>query len=289
MNLATLERLNTQLRLISEQQIRTLEQRQRLLESIPTPWGAGRMSVSDSPTADLLEEKRHDLGQLEARFTSQHPDVLRLKQEIAALEAVPARRSVATPEDAMAAGQARGRAAVLANLDAELEKQKREEASCGHHRATERARACRRASRTTRSSRATTVGAATTTALTLQRSAGREHGDRSLGRTVPHPEAAIRRPMQRANQPAAHDGLILAVVWRSSRSSGSSSSTRRSTTWTSRDHESPVLAAIHGCTLAGAGSGTAAATAAWPPCSSSSLPFPSGWLRQRKPVAAGRG
>jgi len=129
MNLATLERLNTQLRLISEQQIRTLEQRQRLMESIPPVWGAGRMSASDSPTADLLEQKRHDLGQMEARFTSKHPDVLRLRQEIAALEATPARRSVATAEDAMAAGQARGRAAVLANLDAELEEQKREEAS----------------------------------------------------------------------------------------------------------------------------------------------------------------
>ncbi len=129
MNLATLERLNTQLRLISEQQIRTLEQRQRLMETIPSAGAASRMSAADSPTADLLEQKRQDLGQLEARFTSKHPDVLRLKQEIAALEAAPAKEAVPTPADAMAAGQARGRAAVLANLDAELEKQKREEAS----------------------------------------------------------------------------------------------------------------------------------------------------------------
>ena len=54
--------------------------------------------------------------------------MLRLKQEIASLEATQ-EKPVATPEDAVAAGQARGRAAVLANLDAELEKQKREEAA----------------------------------------------------------------------------------------------------------------------------------------------------------------
>jgi polysaccharide chain length determinant protein (PEP-CTERM system associated) len=129
MNLATLERLNTQLRLISEQQIRTLEQRQRLMETIPAAGSATRMSASDSPTADLLEEKKHALSELESRATSKHPDVLRLKQEIAALEAAQGRPTAATPEDAMAAGQARGRAAVLANLDAELEKQKREEES----------------------------------------------------------------------------------------------------------------------------------------------------------------
>ena len=129
MNLATLERLNTQLRLISEQQIRTLEQRQRLMESIPASGSATRMSASDTPTADLLEEKKQALSELESRATSKHPDVLRLKQEIAALEAVHTKPAAATPEDAMAAGQARGRAAVLANLDGELEKQKREEAS----------------------------------------------------------------------------------------------------------------------------------------------------------------
>ncbi len=128
MNLATLERLNTQLRLVSEQQIRTLEQRQRLVETIPGSGGFVRSSAPESPGGDSLEQKKQDLSQLEAKFTSKHPDVLRLKQEIASLEAVQEKPSV-TPEDAVAAGQARGRAAVLANLDAELEKQKRDEAA----------------------------------------------------------------------------------------------------------------------------------------------------------------
>lgn len=128
MNLATLERLNTQIRLISEQQIRTLEQRQRLLESIPAAGSAARSSTPDSPGADTLEQKRQDLSQMEARFTSKHPDVLRLKQEIAALEAVQEKPSLTT-EDAVAVGQARGRASVLGNLDQELEKQKADEAA----------------------------------------------------------------------------------------------------------------------------------------------------------------
>jgi succinoglycan biosynthesis transport protein ExoP len=129
MNLATLDRLNTQLRLISEQQIRTLEQRQRMMDGIPASGGAPRMTASDSPTADLLAEKKTQLGEMESRFTSKHPDVMRLKQEIAALEATQGKPNAPSPEEAMAAGQARGRAAVLANLDAELEKQKREEES----------------------------------------------------------------------------------------------------------------------------------------------------------------
>jgi succinoglycan biosynthesis transport protein ExoP len=128
MNLATLERLNTQLRLISEQQIRTLEQRQRLMEGIPAS-GLARMSASDSPTTDLLEQKKASLEELETRFTSKHPDVLRLKQEIAALESTQGKPAGPSPEEALAAGQARGRAAVLANLDAELEKQTGEEAA----------------------------------------------------------------------------------------------------------------------------------------------------------------
>ena len=127
-NLATLERLNTQLRLSSEQQIRTLEQRQRLTESIPVGTSAARPATGDSATDELLDQKRQDLGQLEARFTSKHPDVLRLKQEIAALETTTAQTKPAvSPEDAMAIGQARGKQAVLANLDNELEKQKQEE------------------------------------------------------------------------------------------------------------------------------------------------------------------
>jgi uncharacterized protein involved in exopolysaccharide biosynthesis len=87
------------------------------------------MSASDSPIADLLAEKKAQLGEMESRFTSKHPDVMRLKQEIAGLEATQGKPNAPSPEEAMAAAQTRGRASVVANLDAELEKQKRDEES----------------------------------------------------------------------------------------------------------------------------------------------------------------
>jgi succinoglycan biosynthesis transport protein ExoP len=132
-NLATLERLNTQLRLNSEQQIRTLEQRQRLTETYnPATGTVSRSSDPESATGDLIEQKKQTLNQLQTQFTSKHPDVVRLKQEIAALEATQNKPAAASgtvsPEDAMAVGQARGKASVVANLDNELEKQKKEEA-----------------------------------------------------------------------------------------------------------------------------------------------------------------
>ena len=154
MNLATLDRLNTQLRLISEQQIRTLEQRQRLMDGDS---GVGRRSaacprpIRRPPTCSI--RRKPQLGELESRFTSKHPDVHAAEAGDCRARSDAGQADRATPEEAMAAGQARGRAAVLANLDAELEKQKREEESIrgadrGHR--TGSSRACRRASRTTR-------------------------------------------------------------------------------------------------------------------------------------------
>ena len=148
----------------------------------------------NSPTADLLEQKKTATSaSSESRFTSKHPDVLRLKQEIAALEATQGKPTAPTPEDAMAAGQARGRAAVLANLDAELEKQKREEAVGPDARSRPRrssssslpdapaglrvdfARPQRRA------------GDLQLAADAIRRSAGlREHGDGQVRRALPH-------------------------------------------------------------------------------------------------------
>ena len=129
-NLATLERLNTQLRLNSEQQIRTLEQRQRLTETFNPVTGTVTKSDPESATGDLIDQKKQELNQLETRFTSKHPDVVRLKQEIAALEATqkPAVPPVVPAEDPVAVGQATGKASVVANLDAELDKEKKEEA-----------------------------------------------------------------------------------------------------------------------------------------------------------------
>jgi hypothetical protein len=129
-NLATLERLNTQLRINSERQLRTLEQRDRLFEA-PAPVAPPQPPPISAEDA-RLRALRRDLAQLEG-FPDKHPDVRRLKDAIAALEAE-ARASGAAVTPAPEAATARnadapaGRARTVANLDTELQTLKTEEA-----------------------------------------------------------------------------------------------------------------------------------------------------------------
>lgn len=77
-NLTTLERLNAQLLLNAESQTRTLERRGEVVSPAP-------LRVPDQ--ADVrLNELRRELVALRARVTEAHPDVIRLRSEIAALE-----------------------------------------------------------------------------------------------------------------------------------------------------------------------------------------------------------
>lgn len=94
-NLATLERLNTQLRMNSEQQIRTIEQREKLLEGLVETGALARAAAGESAESlsnDVLarlqqiERMRKDLADLTTKFTDRHPDVARLTEQIAALE-----------------------------------------------------------------------------------------------------------------------------------------------------------------------------------------------------------
>jgi polysaccharide chain length determinant protein (PEP-CTERM system associated) len=90
-NLAALERLNTQLRLNGERQLKILEDREKLSDGlgVTTDASTGRKRVipAPSPAADRLERMKADLQLLEQeQFTSRHPDVVRLKAEIAFLE-----------------------------------------------------------------------------------------------------------------------------------------------------------------------------------------------------------
>ena len=85
-NLAALERLNTQLRLNSEYQIRAMERHERIEQQLtdaedrPAPPGA-----STSAAAELARLKR-ELAELRTRSSDQYPDVIRVTAEIAALE-----------------------------------------------------------------------------------------------------------------------------------------------------------------------------------------------------------
>jgi uncharacterized protein involved in exopolysaccharide biosynthesis len=145
MNLATLSRLNDQLRLNGEQQLRVLEQRERLLEGVAVESEALRSAAAPAAPkvlgdpveiAKRLEEKKDELQQLEMRSTAKHPDVIRLKEQIAAIEREAAAREEAErqaaessekpPEPSRDLPPARRRA--LENLDGELGRLKTTEA-----------------------------------------------------------------------------------------------------------------------------------------------------------------
>jgi polysaccharide biosynthesis transport protein len=128
-NLATLERLNTQLRINSERQLRTLEQRDKLFEA-PPPVAPPQPPPVSAEEARLRALKR-DLAQLDG-FPDKHPDVRRLRDAIAVLEAET--RASGAPSGGAAETVAAksvdapaGRARTVASLDAEIEALKSEE------------------------------------------------------------------------------------------------------------------------------------------------------------------
>lgn len=147
-NLATLERLNTQLRLNGEQQIRIIEQRDKLLDGLRDPSiiaraAAGNADVTPASLERLrqMDEVKQKLSEVEVQFTARHPDVVRLREQLAAMErehkeaeAAEARKREeaeaaakrATADPAAPSPQLRRR--TLESLDMELEKLRQEEA-----------------------------------------------------------------------------------------------------------------------------------------------------------------
>jgi succinoglycan biosynthesis transport protein ExoP len=141
-NLATLTRLNDQLRLNGEQQLNVMEQRQRLLEGVTLETEALNVTaiappVSGDPLeiAKRIDRMKDELHQLEARSTAKHPDVISLKEQISVLEREAAAREEAdqqaaesaekTPEPSRDLPPARRRA--LDHLDGELGRLKQTE------------------------------------------------------------------------------------------------------------------------------------------------------------------
>ncbi len=96
-NMATLESLNTQLRITSDNQIRAAERRDSLsallaeAASSPHAFGgpAGAPAAAE-PRAVRLARLRQELASARSRYTEEHPTVARLKAEIAATEREPA-------------------------------------------------------------------------------------------------------------------------------------------------------------------------------------------------------
>ena len=124
MNLAALDRLNTQLRLNGERLLRALDQRVALFADLP-PGATIPLSDVESRNARRLDQLRRDLAQLDG-FPERHPDVKRLKDEIAALEPdVQSSSAQATAADAASA--VRPGARTLESLNTEIERLRREE------------------------------------------------------------------------------------------------------------------------------------------------------------------
>lgn len=149
-NLATLERLNTQLRLNGESQIRIIEQRDKLFDGLQDPGvvarvsGGGEISPEGIERLKNIEEIKLQLSQAEAQFTERHPDVVRLREQLVVMEreyksaeAEEGRKRKEAEEAAAAArigasdpnATPQVRRRTIENLGTELEKLRQEEAS----------------------------------------------------------------------------------------------------------------------------------------------------------------
>jgi succinoglycan biosynthesis transport protein ExoP len=131
-NLASLERLNTQLRLNGENQIRGIDRRERLEKQLADVESAGAKPAAviiAAPPAQLATLKQQ-LQELLSHFTDAYPEVIRLRHEIATLEQrVPEDGSLSPPplqDPTPRLKQA------IADADAELAALKAEELSLRH-------------------------------------------------------------------------------------------------------------------------------------------------------------
>jgi succinoglycan biosynthesis transport protein ExoP len=129
-NLASLERLNTQLRLNGENQLRLLDRRDRLERERADAASAPR-TMAVSPEADRLQKLTDQLADLRhRRFTDEYPDVERLRAEIDGLKQQMARHPAAQAAEASGPSDAAAQAtASLADAATELRALKDEEQS----------------------------------------------------------------------------------------------------------------------------------------------------------------
>jgi len=140
-NLASLERLNTQLRLNGENQVRAMDRRERFerqLTELPPAQAAvsGSDAARGSGSTELAKLKQ-ELEQLRRKYTDQYPAVIRLRDEIIDVERQLAERPVVVSTAAKVAGAAAKDSTdprtrllqAIADADVELNALKNEEAS----------------------------------------------------------------------------------------------------------------------------------------------------------------
>ena len=113
-NLANLEALNTQLRLNSDNQVRTAERREALIAQLADAESFGQQALGvpgapagPEPPALHLARLKQDLTAARTRYTDSHPTVIRLKEEIAAVEREARQRQARAQAGRQARGGAR--------------------------------------------------------------------------------------------------------------------------------------------------------------------------------------
>ena len=105
-NIAVLGRLNAQLQLNSERQIRAMERRDRLATQPVDSTSAGPAGDPDD-TENRIDRLEHELAELRRQFNDSYPDVVRVEREIATLRrklaetrpAAPAHGTAPSPGD----------------------------------------------------------------------------------------------------------------------------------------------------------------------------------------------
>jgi polysaccharide biosynthesis transport protein len=85
-NLGTIERLNAQLRLNSDNQTRALERREAIARQVAEAGTFSPTATGPEAGIDQLTRLNEELRRMRTVFSDKYPDVVRLKQEIASLE-----------------------------------------------------------------------------------------------------------------------------------------------------------------------------------------------------------
>ena len=89
-NMAALQRIDARLQLVTEGRMQALERRAALAKQIGDASSAAAAAPSDpNSSAGRLAKMKGDLADMQQRYTDAYPDVARLKDEIARLEARP--------------------------------------------------------------------------------------------------------------------------------------------------------------------------------------------------------
>jgi polysaccharide chain length determinant protein (PEP-CTERM system associated) len=125
-NLAAMERLNTQLRLNGENQLRAMERHDSLERQLAEAVQPAAPPPAPSPEVERLTKLKHQLDELRSRFSDEYPDVVHVKSEIRALERQIPREAPPSAESAPPDARQHLRQS-LGDLDAELRGLKEEE------------------------------------------------------------------------------------------------------------------------------------------------------------------